>query len=224
MLTTTAALAFAAGATGLSAFNFAYYRAHGSKCFRAQGAPWGEPPFATLGHAAQREWALAQTRQHYVLTSETNGGQKGLPEMTPQLPQLLPLGSRRVQGSGVAVRFRLVRPSGGWSGGARLRFACDEHGSLASAAGLSATLNGVALNRTTNASAPFPSALPAFWPPSAYAAFDIPLAALGAHHEGAPALTALATLTPAGERAAPGFVPPAASVRVIYADLAVGMS
>ena len=70
MLTTTAALAYAAGATALSAFNFVYYRAHGRACFQRLGAPWGEPPFDALRTAASPAAAFAAAEQHYMLTAE----------------------------------------------------------------------------------------------------------------------------------------------------------
>lgn len=59
---TTAHLAYQQGADGMSLFNFAYYREHGT----AGRGPFNEPPFEVLPHLADRPW-LARQSQWYLL-------------------------------------------------------------------------------------------------------------------------------------------------------------
>jgi hypothetical protein len=59
---TTAALAYADGADGVSLFNFAYYREHGS----AGRGPFNEPPFDVLGRLADREFLARQPRWYFM--------------------------------------------------------------------------------------------------------------------------------------------------------------
>ncbi|MFW6162484.1 MAG: hypothetical protein ACODAJ_06915 [Planctomycetota bacterium] len=67
---TTAHLAYARGADGISLFNFVYYRSGGEKL------PWlrREPPFHILPHLREREW-LAQQPQYYWLAQWVYGRQ-----------------------------------------------------------------------------------------------------------------------------------------------------
>ncbi|MEW6355147.1 MAG: hypothetical protein AB1696_02380 [Planctomycetota bacterium] len=64
---TTAHLAYARGADGVSLFNFVYYREHGTP---GRG-PFNEPPFHVLKRLRQPDW-LAKQPQWYVLAKNWN--------------------------------------------------------------------------------------------------------------------------------------------------------
>ena len=64
---TTAHLAYARGADGVSLFNFAYYREHGGP---GRG-PFHEPPFSVLKSLGQPAW-LARQPQHWFLATGWN--------------------------------------------------------------------------------------------------------------------------------------------------------
>ena len=177
-IATTAHAAFQAGATGLSAFNYAYWRAHGPACYVEEGSPWGEPPFETLAAAADPAWAARQD-QLWFLTSETNGGNHLFPLMQPQLPKPMSLEAA----STVSLTWILSPPAttannGGalWPHDGRLRVSSDYYLNLTSLTRvrLTATLNGVALAPTANVSRPYPSEVPSFWPMAAYLAWTVP--------------------------------------------------
>lgn len=64
---TGAHLAYSRGASGVSLFNFAYYREHGA---RGRG-PFNEPPFHVLRHLGDPDW-LARQSQWYVIAQVRN--------------------------------------------------------------------------------------------------------------------------------------------------------
>jgi hypothetical protein len=107
---TAAHLAYARGADGVSAFNFAYYREHGGP---GRG-PFAEPPFQIFKHLGDRAW-LARQPQHYFLS--TGWGNPFLKRAT--LP--------RIVGKGQTAEFTLdlAPPAGGWREGGRLRIQCE---------------------------------------------------------------------------------------------------
>jgi hypothetical protein len=109
-MTTTAHLAYARGLQGISLFNFAYFREHGTPG-RGQ---FGEPPLAILPRLKDRAW-LAEQPQEYFLA-------RGAEDLRAERP----LGSvpkpRMLQpGKPVELRLDLAAPSGGWKSGGRLR-------------------------------------------------------------------------------------------------------
>ena len=102
---TTAHLAYARGADGMSLFNFVYYREHGG----AGRGPFCEPPFEVLAHLGDRQW-LARQPQHYMLSPGW-----GNPFVKSPLPR------KCVAGRKEAFTLDLASPEGGWKRGGRLR-------------------------------------------------------------------------------------------------------
>lgn len=108
---TAAHLAYARGADGLSAFNFAYYREHGL----AGRGPHGEPPFEIFQHLRDPQW-LAKQPQHWFLAQGWNN-----PWVRPPiLPRSLALGGK------TGFSLDLAPPPGGWQRGGRLRLQTAE--------------------------------------------------------------------------------------------------
>lgn len=142
-LQTTAHLAYARGADGVSLFNFAYYREHGS----AGRGPFSEPPFDLLEPLRDRSW-LARQPQHFFLAPGWNNSFV----RPPLLPRLLDAGK--------STRFGmdLAPPAGGWKHEARLRVqtlaAMSDHV-------LTARLNGLDVPAATNVAEPFANTHPA---------------------------------------------------------------
>jgi hypothetical protein len=90
---TTAHLAYAQGADGVSLFNFVYYREHGGP---GRG-PFNEPPFEVLGHLGDREWLARQPEWYHLAGLGTKWYQMGKtgekPLTPPPLPKLLSAGN-----------------------------------------------------------------------------------------------------------------------------------
>jgi len=108
---TTAHVAYERGLDGVSAFNFVYYREHGTG---ARG-PFCEPPFEVFQHLGDRAW-LARQPQHYFLAETWD---------QPHVPdRALP---KRFQPS-QTHRFALdmAPPTGGWPKPGRLRIQASE--------------------------------------------------------------------------------------------------
>jgi hypothetical protein len=139
---TTAHLAYARGAAGMSLFNFVYYREHGG----AGRGPFDEPPFQVLQRLGDPAW-LARQPQHYYLASGW-----GNPFVKRAV---LP----RTISAGHAAGFPLdlAPPSGGWKTGGRLRLQ-----SLQPFADrrLAVKLNGTSLTATDDVSEPYPNPYP----------------------------------------------------------------
>lgn len=110
-LHTSAHLAYARGADGISLFNFAYYRQHGQG--EGRGV-FGEPPFEAL-KALRDPQTLAKEPQHWFIA---NGWRA--PGTKP-----LPVPRKMEQGKAVRFRFDLVPPQDGWTRDARLRILSD---------------------------------------------------------------------------------------------------
>src|SRR5207253_152820 len=117
-------LAYARGADGVSAFNFAYYREHGGP---GRG-PFNEPPFEVLKRVGDREW-LARQPQHYFLAEGWR---------SPFTKEFV-LPRRIAPGQTAAFALDLARPTGGWQRGGRLRV---QAGSAFGARVMTARLNG----------------------------------------------------------------------------------
>jgi len=136
---TGAHLAYSRGGSGVSLFNFVYYREHGA----SNRGPFDEPPFDVLEHLGDPEW-LARQPQHYVVT-----GEKTSQRWTPHALAL---------GESVAWRIDMAPPTGGWTRGGRLRL--QSNAPLGDAR-LVVKLNGRELEPTGDVSEPYPNPYPA---------------------------------------------------------------
>lgn len=160
-LETTAYLGYNRGADGVSLFNFAYYREHGSE---GRG-PFQEPPFAilpTLGDRAK----LGRLPQHWFLAP---GWENPFAK-----PAVLP---RQLE-AGRSVKFTLdlAPPTGGWQKDTRLR---AQTMAPAKASLLAVTLNGVILAPTVDIAEPYPNPAPSLLgTPETLAAWVVPLVLL----------------------------------------------
>ena len=160
-LYTTAHLAYAGGADGVSAFNFVYYREHGTE---GRG-PFHEPPFHVFEHLGDPDW-LASQPQHYFLATGWNDpfrSEKPIP---------------RTVHPGEEARFALdlAPPADGWSEGGRLRIQSAE--TMRDHA-WTAKLNGRQLGGVDDVSEPYPNPYPSLLgEPEQLRAWGIPADAL----------------------------------------------
>jgi hypothetical protein len=140
---TAAHLAYARGAQGVSAFNFAYYRQHGGP---GRG-PFAEPPFEVLKRLKDHTW-LAQQPQHWFLAPGWNN-----PFIRP------PLLPRTVKAASTTkFALDLAPTEGGWKKDGRLRIQLETAPPATSE--WTARLNGVELAATSDVSEPFPNHYP----------------------------------------------------------------
>lgn len=137
-LHTSAYLALARGANGISLFNFPYYRQHGQGEGRG---PFGEPPFDALA-ALRDSRALAREPQHWFIAQGWRA-----PGAKP-----LPLPCRIESRKPAQFIFDLVPPAGGWKVDARLRVQFDE---APGGTALRAVFNDQPLAATADVSEPF---------------------------------------------------------------------
>ena len=142
-LHTSAHLAYARGADGISLFNFAYYRQHGHGDGRGV---FGEPPFEAL-KALRDPKALVQEPQHWFIAQGWRA-----PGMKP-----LPLPRKLEPGKSAKFTFDLAPPAGGWTQDARIRIQTDKP--LVNAE-WAATFNDEPLTATNDVSEPFPVPYP----------------------------------------------------------------
>jgi len=103
---TSAHLAYAQGADGVSAFNFVYYREHGG----GGRGPFAEPPFEVFAHLHDPQW-LARQPQHWFIAP----GWRAPGTKPTQVPRKLE------KGKPVTFIQELAPPTGGWKKGGRLR-------------------------------------------------------------------------------------------------------
>lgn len=147
---TTAHLAYARGARGVSAFNFVYYRDHEER------APEdvSEPPFHVFNIIRDPE-AVARRPQHYFLSRHDA---RGRPVFGQQL------GAHNVypivwHATPPATEFAidLAPPAGGWKQAGRLRIQLDRswHGAFPNGDEITVRFNGRRLQTTGNVSEPF---------------------------------------------------------------------
>lgn len=139
---TAAHLAHARGGSGVSTFNFVYYRKHGT----IGRGPFNEPPFEIFRNLDDYEW-LAKQPQHYFLTT---GWGDPFRKQRP-LPRTLK------QGQTATLAFDLAPPAGGWKNGGRLRIQATERFGDAL---WTAEINGVRLEETIDRSEPYPNPYP----------------------------------------------------------------
>ncbi|MDP1591776.1 MAG: hypothetical protein Q8M07_28720 [Prosthecobacter sp.] len=137
-LHTSAHLAYARGADGISLFNFAYYRQHGQG--EGRGI-FGEPPFEAL-KALRDPQTLAKGPQHWFIAyGWRSPGAKPLP-----VP-------RKIEpGKPAKFNFDLAAPAGGWKHDARVRIQAGQ--SLANSE-WSASFNGEVIAESADVSEPF---------------------------------------------------------------------
>ena len=136
---TTAHLAYAQGADGVSLFNFAYYREHGGP---GRGA-FQEPPLEVIPHLGDRAW-MARQPQHFFLAP---GWQRNYSKEV-----VLPRDVR--PGESATFQIDLAPPTGGWRRGGRLRM---QTAAALGDSSWSARLNGHALAPTPDVSEPYPN-------------------------------------------------------------------
>ena len=136
---TAAHLAYSRGAYGVSAFNFAYYREHGTE---GRG-PFNEPPFHIFEHMSDRQW-LARQPQHYVLTA--------IWPSPPSSMYVLPVAL--IKGKSYTFSMDMAPPSGGWTSDGRLRLESEEDMGNAR---FSVRVNSVAVESTDDVSEPYES-------------------------------------------------------------------
>lgn len=158
---TTAHLAYARGADGVSLFNFAYYREHGGP---GRG-PFNEPPFEILKHLGDREW-LANQPQHWFLAPGWEN-----PFAKPAvLPRKLDAGQT------TAFVLELAPPAGGWKKEGRLRVQTLDP---MKGQRLALKLNGVELMPVADVTEPFPNPYPPLLgTPETLAAWQAPVSLL----------------------------------------------
>ncbi len=142
-LHTSAHLAYARGADGISLFNFAYYRQHGHG--EGRGV-FGEPPFEAL-KALRNPQAPAQQPQHWFIAQGWRA-----PGMNP-----LPVPRKIEADKPAKFNFDLAPPTGGWKQDARIRIQTDQPIGKGK---WTATFNGELLNPTHDVSEPFPVPYP----------------------------------------------------------------
>ncbi|MHB9071507.1 MAG: hypothetical protein ACYC54_14210 [Sedimentisphaerales bacterium] len=126
---TTAHLAYSRGADGISAFNFVYYREHGTD---GRG-PFNEPPFHIFNHMADPSWLASRHQQYYF------DGRGSLP-------------AQIASGETFKYRFDTAPPLGCWKGKAKLRIKAREN---LGESKWQATINGVRLEETSDRYEPY---------------------------------------------------------------------
>lgn len=131
---TTAHMAYAKGAQGMSYFNFVYYREHGS----AGRGPFNEPPFDAISLAKDRAF-VSRAPQHFFLA-------KGWSDKTQLLS---PLASGTVHG----FRIYAEPPQDGWQSDFRFRLMTR---TPIGNRRFRVTFNGTELNETDNIGEPYP--------------------------------------------------------------------
>lgn len=141
---TGAHLAYTRGLSGISTFNFVYYRQYGEPGM----GPFNEPPFEIMRHLGDPNW-LAKQPQHYVL-GEVSMGNRPL-VLNRQLPQIIEEGQTAI------FKMDMAPPSGGWKKDGKLRIQCTED---IGEAQFLAKINGKELQPTTDVSEPYDNPYP----------------------------------------------------------------
>ncbi|MBI5684978.1 MAG: hypothetical protein HZC54_07845 [Verrucomicrobia bacterium] len=139
---TTAHVAYARGLDGVSAFNFVYYREHGT----GERGPFCEPPFEVFKHLGDRAW-VARQPQHYFV-----GEVWSVAAAVHPLPKTFRTGDTH------RVTLDMAPPSGGWTKPGRLRIQSPED--LGNRR-WSCRFNGQELAETPDRSEPYANPYPA---------------------------------------------------------------
>ena len=163
-LCTAAHLAYARGASGVSAFNFVYYRSLANRADRR------EPPFDALGRLRDRGW-VAQQPQHYFSAKYGD----------PAWPSLMRFRGRALRpGQPMSITLDMAPPRGGWRADGRLRL------QAAASIGprkLAVKLNRAPLDATTDVSEPYPNPYPdGLGSPQTLRAWTVPVGLLKDGH------------------------------------------
>ncbi len=141
-LHTSAHLAYARGADGMSLFNFAYYREHGG----AGRGPFAEPPFDALKGLRDAKW-LATQPQHWFLAPSWRA-----PGMKPtQVPREV------TADKPMKFTLNLAAPANGWKRAGRLRVQTEN---AIGSGHWQARLNGKLLSPSDDVTEPFPNPYP----------------------------------------------------------------
>jgi hypothetical protein len=140
---TTAHLAYAQGADGVSLFNFVYYREHGN----GERGPFNEPPFGVIDHLGDPQY-LARQPQHWFIAQGWRS-QFGGERIT--MPQKVGTGSP------LTMTLELASPAGGWQKDGRFRLQASEP---LDGTDWSVSLNGVALTSSSDTSEPYDNPYP----------------------------------------------------------------
>jgi hypothetical protein len=136
---TLAHLVYSRGGSGVSAFNFVYYRPHHGN---PKIGPFNEPPFHVFSHAGDAEW-LAKQPQHYFIGINWSPYDK-----KNALPKTL---SGR---QSATFTLDMAPPAGGWKKGGRFRIQSEaDFGGTQ----FKAALNGRELEQTQDCSEPYPT-------------------------------------------------------------------
>jgi len=164
---TTAHLAYARGADGISTFNFQYYRGTFNK--KDVEGPASEPPFHIFQHLADPDWLARQPQDYFAGYIWDSPHRAGRPfYLHPSKP-----------GELQEIDLDMVPPTGGWKAGGRLRI--QGRGTLGDSQ-WKVTLNGTELPPTKDVSEPYPNPYPvALGAPEDYRAFLVSASLL---HEG----------------------------------------
>ena len=166
-LWTTSLIARSYGARGLSAFNFVYTRPYFDlACEFALNEPYSEPLFAALNRTKDVDFLACCADQLYRLGTKGQGSGHQIPAH----------GLSLAAAPAKTLRIVAVPPTGGWQKLGRLRLLGNMP---VSEDKLSISLNGHVLAPTTNVSSQYSEGVQAtmgLWPPSMWAAFDVPAA------------------------------------------------
>ncbi|MGE4490100.1 MAG: hypothetical protein AB7E95_11220 [Kiritimatiellales bacterium] len=145
---TDAHIAYSQGASGISFFNFPYYRRYGGSAERALDV-WTEPPFDAISVLRDPD-AIAQKHQHYFLCTGWTSFMGYADATDSRLAFVIP--STWTEGRTRVLTPDLFPPAGGWTGTGRLRLqSTDEIGART----LSVKINGIALSETSDISEPY---------------------------------------------------------------------
>jgi len=106
MFYTLAHLTYSRGGSGISVFNFVYYRPHHGN---PDIGPFYEPPFHVFNHAGDAAWVAKQPQHYFLGTNYSPYYQK------TAIPQTMSAGKT------AAFSLDMAPPTGGWKKGGRFR-------------------------------------------------------------------------------------------------------
>lgn len=143
MFYTTANLAYAQGADGLSLFNFQYFRDYRDRNQDNSDGPYTEPPFEIIREL--RDPAVVAARPQYYVQAEINGSE-------PR--RKLPFPAKISEDAPRTFRLDLAAPQGGWKNHGKLRI--QAKASLEQSS-WKASINGKPLVLSVDVSEPYPT-------------------------------------------------------------------
>ncbi len=110
MFYTTANLAYAQGADGLSLFNFQYFRDYRDRNQDNSDGPYTEPPFEIIREL--QDPAVVATKPQYYVQAAVNGSD-------PR--RKFPFPAKMSEGSPITFLMDLAAPQGGWKNAGKMR-------------------------------------------------------------------------------------------------------